>query len=87
MDNNTIPTFLCSGQNCNKVISKEWDEYAYSYIRLGPSAIDDHAKCEKIWFALMKTRIFCSNCCQILNQKMYKPKFIINITNKHRNTV
>ena len=63
--NNTIPTFICSGKNCNKVISKEWDEFAYSYIRLGPLPIDDDDKCEKIWFALMKTRIFCSNCCQV----------------------
>ena len=58
-----MSSIICSGKNCNKVFSKEWDEYGFSYIRLGPLAIDDDEKCEKIWFALMKTRVFCSNCC------------------------
>jgi hypothetical protein len=62
--NNNIPRIICSGNNCNKVFSKEWDEYGFSYIRLGPLSIDDDDKREKIWFALMKTRLFCSNCCQ-----------------------
>jgi len=61
---NTILTIICSGKNCNKVFSKEWDEYGFSYIRLGTLPIDDDDKREKIWFALMKTRLFCSNCCQ-----------------------
>jgi len=58
-----IPKIICSNKNCNKVFHKEWDEYGYSYIRLGPIPIDDDDKYEKIWFALMKTRVFCSNCC------------------------
>jgi hypothetical protein len=62
--NNTIPIIICSGKDCNKVFSKEWNEYGFSYIRLGSLPIDDDDKCEKIWFALMKTRLFCSNCCQ-----------------------
>lgn len=62
--NTTIPTIICSGKNCNKVFSKEWDEYEFSYIRLGTLSIDDDDKRQKIWFALMKTRIFCSNCCE-----------------------
>jgi len=34
-------------------------------IRLGTLPIDDDDdNREKIWFALMKTRLFCSNCCQ-----------------------
>ena len=53
-----IPTIICSGKNCNKVFSKEWDEYRFSYIRLGPLPIEDDDKCEKIWFVLMKTRFF-----------------------------
>jgi hypothetical protein len=55
---------ICSGKNCDKSFFKEWDEYGFSYIRLGTLPIDDDDKCEKIWFALMKTRVFCSNCCQ-----------------------
>jgi hypothetical protein len=62
--NNTIPRIICSGKNCNKVFSKEWDKYGFSYIRLGSLPIDDDDKCEKIWFALMKTLLFCSGCCQ-----------------------
>jgi hypothetical protein len=62
--NNTIPRIICSGKNCNKVFSQEWDEYGYSYIILGRLPIDDDDKREQIWFALMKTRIFCSSCCQ-----------------------
>jgi hypothetical protein len=62
---NNIPRIICSGKNCNKVFSKEWDEYGFSYIILGSIPTDNDDKCEKIWFALMKTRIFCSNCCQL----------------------
>jgi hypothetical protein len=62
--NNTIPKIICSGKNCNKVFSKEWDEYGFSYIKLGSLPKGDDEKCEKIWFGLMKTRIFCSDCCQ-----------------------
>lgn len=69
MNNNTVPRILCSclGKNCNRVFFKEWDEYGFSYIRLGTLPIDDDDdnKNEKIWFALMKTRLFCSNCCQV----------------------
>jgi len=64
MNNIIIPRIICSGKNCNKVFSKEWDEYGFSYIQLGPLPIDDDDKVEKIWFALMKTRLFCSDCCQ-----------------------
>jgi hypothetical protein len=63
-NNNNIPRIICSGKNCDKAFSKEWDEYGFSYIKLGPLPIDDDDKFEKIWFALMKTRLFCSNCCQ-----------------------
>ena len=59
-----VPRIVCSGKNCDKVFSKEWDEYGFSYISLGTLSIDDNDKREKIWFGLMKTRIFCSNCCQ-----------------------
>ena len=62
--NNTIPRIVCSGKNCSKVFSKEWDEYGFSYIGFTPLPIDDDVKREKIWFALMKTRLFCSNCCE-----------------------
>jgi hypothetical protein len=63
--NNTVSRIICSGKNCSKVFSKEWDEYGFSYIRLGTLPIDDDDdNREKIWFALMKTRLFCSNCCQ-----------------------
>jgi hypothetical protein len=62
--NNTIPRIICSGKNCNKIFSKEWDEYGFSYIILGTLPIDDDDKHEKIWFSLMKTQIFCSNFCQ-----------------------
>jgi hypothetical protein len=64
MNNIIIPRIICSGKNCNKVFSKEWDEYGFSYIQLGPLPIDDDDKVEKIWFALMKTRLFCSDFCQ-----------------------
>ena len=64
MNNIIIPRIICSGKNCNKVFSKECDEYGFSYIQLGPLPIDDDDKVEKIWFALMKTRLFCSDCCQ-----------------------
>jgi len=63
--NNTIPRIICSGKNCNKIFSKEWNEYGFSYISLGTLPIDDDDKREKIWFYLMKTRLFCSNCCQV----------------------
>ena len=60
MNNIIIPRIIYSGKNCNKVFSKEWDEYGFSYIQLGPLPIyddDDDYKVEKIWFALMKTRL------------------------------
>ena len=60
----TISRITCSGKNCSQVFSKEWDEYGFSYIRLGSLPIDDDEKREKVWFALMKTRLFCSHCCQ-----------------------
>jgi hypothetical protein len=62
-ESNSAVKITCSGKNCNKVFSKEWDEYGFSYIRLGPLARDDDDKREKIWFSLMKTRVFCSTCC------------------------
>jgi hypothetical protein len=42
--NNTIPTIIYSG--------KEWDEYGFSYIRLGTLPIDDddYGKREKHGF-------------------------------------
>jgi hypothetical protein len=33
--NNNVSKITCSGKNCNKVFSKEWDEYGFSYIRIG----------------------------------------------------
>jgi hypothetical protein len=78
MDNNIIPTIICSGKNCNKVFSKQWDEYSFSYIRLGTLPIDDDDKCEKIWFALMKTRLFCGDCCQEYTDSICKNSKIVN---------
>lgn len=60
---NIIPRFICSGKSCNKNFSKEWDECGLSHIRLEPLSIDSDKR-EKIWFALMKMRLFCNNCCQ-----------------------
>lgn len=60
----TIIRIECSGKGCKKIFSKEWDDYGFSYIRLGTLPLDDDDKREKIWFALMKTRVFCSNCCE-----------------------
>jgi len=45
--NNTIPRIICSDKNCNKVFSQEWDEYGFSYFRLGTLPIDDDDKLEK----------------------------------------
>jgi hypothetical protein len=45
--NNNIPIIICSRKNCNKVFSKEWDEYGFSYIKLGLLAIDNDDKYEK----------------------------------------
>jgi len=77
---NTIPKIICSAKNCNKVFSKEWEEYSFSYITLGTLPIDDDDKCKKIMFALMKTRLFCSNCCQDYTENICKnSKIIINL--------
>jgi phosphosulfolactate synthase (CoM biosynthesis protein A) len=62
---NNIVRIVCSSKDCNKVFLKEWDEYGFSYISLGTLPIDNDDKQEKIWFALMKTRLFCSNCCEL----------------------
>jgi hypothetical protein len=69
---NTIPRIICSSKECNKVFSKEWDEYGFSYITLGTLPIDDDDKQAKIWFALMKTRLFCSNCCELYANNICK---------------
>jgi len=45
--NNSIERIICSNKNCNKVFSQEWDEYGYSYIRLGTLPIDADDKREK----------------------------------------
>ena len=71
-----VPKIICSGKNCNKVFTKEWDEYGFSYIRLGPEPIDDDDKREKIWFALMKTRVFCSDCCDSYTENICKESTI-----------
>ena len=62
MDNKN-QSIKCSGKDCDKIISQEQDEYGLSYIKLGPLPINEQEKCEKILFALLKTRVFCGHCC------------------------
>jgi len=45
--NNNVAKITCYGKNCYKALSKEWDEYGFSYIRLRSFSIDDYDKYEK----------------------------------------